>query len=150
MQIYKEWGAVANLLFPQIPVFCIQYYFYNHSYLLHYKISVSEIIKDFKMALSYFIFYISLCLFWFIQTGMKFLKNTFIPTIHFNKDFIGILVAILGTTISPYLFFWQTTMEAEGMNHRERKIFVNKKYFKRHEEGCKLRHVVFKSGNVFF
>jgi Mn2+/Fe2+ NRAMP family transporter len=33
------------------------------------------------------------------------MKSTFIPTIHFDKAFFEILVAILGTTISPYLFF---------------------------------------------
>ncbi len=54
-------------------------------------------------------------------------RNTFIPHVAFNKDFIGALVAILGTTISPYLFFWQTTMEVETMQHNKR-IVVDKKY----------------------
>ena len=47
-------------------------------------------------------------------------KATFIPTISFNKDFIAILVGILGTTISPYLFFWQASVEVEEMRkHKE-------------------------------
>jgi Mn2+/Fe2+ NRAMP family transporter len=54
-------------------------------------------------------------------------KNTLIPTIKFNKEFLSILVAILGTTISPYLFFWQTTMEAEDKAHSNRKVIVNKR-----------------------
>ena len=33
----------------------------------------------------------------------------------FDKDFISILVAILGTTISPYLFFLQATMVSEDV-----------------------------------
>lgn len=41
------------------------------------------------------------------------LKNTFVPTIKFDKDFIALLVAILGTTISPYLWFWQSSQEVE-------------------------------------
>nr|MBA4168248.1 divalent metal cation transporter [Chitinophagaceae bacterium] len=45
----------------------------------------------------------------------KVIRSTLLPTIHFNKDFFEILVAILGTTISPYLFFWQVTMEAEDV-----------------------------------
>jgi Mn2+/Fe2+ NRAMP family transporter len=49
------------------------------------------------------------------------LKATFIPTIHFDRDFFAILVAILGTTISPYLFFWQATMEAEEIAHKNGK-----------------------------
>jgi Mn2+/Fe2+ NRAMP family transporter len=36
-------------------------------------------------------------------------------------------VAILGTTISPYLFFWQTTMEAEDMKSKKKYLVVNKK-----------------------
>jgi Mn2+/Fe2+ NRAMP family transporter len=45
-----------------------------------------------------------------------------------DKGFLSILVALLGTTISPYLFFWQATMEAEDMEHATRKrVFVNKR-----------------------
>jgi Mn2+/Fe2+ NRAMP family transporter len=55
-------------------------------------------------------------------------RRTFIPSIRLNKEFLGILVAILGTTISPYLFFWQATMEAEDVEHSKRKrIFVDKR-----------------------
>ena len=43
------------------------------------------------------------------------LKATVIPHVEFNKDFLGIVVAILGTTISPYLFFWQASSEVEAM-----------------------------------
>lgn len=41
------------------------------------------------------------------------LKDVVIPTIHWNKDQFLIISAILGTTISPYLFFWQTSQEVE-------------------------------------
>lgn len=41
------------------------------------------------------------------------LKSTFIPSITFSKDQIFLICAILGTTISPYLFFWQTSQEVE-------------------------------------
>jgi NRAMP (natural resistance-associated macrophage protein)-like metal ion transporter len=41
------------------------------------------------------------------------LRDTFIPTIQFDKDYLLNLVAILGTTISPYLFFWQASQEIE-------------------------------------
>ena len=39
--------------------------------------------------------------------------NAFLPNIQFSKDQIFIVTAILGTTISPYLFFWQTSQEVE-------------------------------------
>lgn len=41
------------------------------------------------------------------------LSHTFIPSITFSKEQIFLICAILGTTISPYLFFWQTSQEVE-------------------------------------
>ena len=52
---------------------------------------------------------------------------TLIPHIEFNKNFIEMVVAILGTTISPYLFFWQATMEAEDHGHKQQTIVVDKR-----------------------
>jgi len=48
------------------------------------------------------------------------LHATFIPHVEWNKDYLGILVAILGTTISPYLFFWQTNMEVEELKEKQK------------------------------
>jgi len=41
------------------------------------------------------------------------LHQATIPHLAFNKDELLLLAAILGTTISPYLFFWQTSQEVE-------------------------------------
>jgi len=41
------------------------------------------------------------------------LHATFIPTFSLDATFLSTLVAILGTTISPYLFFWQSSQEVE-------------------------------------
>ena len=49
------------------------------------------------------------------------LEGTLIPTIHLDPKYIGIVVALLGTTISPYLLFWQASEEVEdevGMGRR--------------------------------
>lgn len=40
-------------------------------------------------------------------------RATFIPHIEWNKQYLAVLVGILGTTISPYLFFWQAAQEVE-------------------------------------
>jgi len=40
-------------------------------------------------------------------------RDTLIPSVPHTKDEWSTLVAILGTTISPYLFFWQTSEEVE-------------------------------------
>lgn len=39
--------------------------------------------------------------------------STFIPSFSLNKEYLLNIVAILGTTISPYLFFWQADEEVE-------------------------------------
>jgi NRAMP (natural resistance-associated macrophage protein)-like metal ion transporter len=41
------------------------------------------------------------------------LRGTFLPIIRFDRTYLTTLVAILGTTISPYLFFWQASQEVE-------------------------------------
>ena len=41
------------------------------------------------------------------------LRATFIPHIQWTRDYLAVLVGILGTTISPYLFFWQAAQEVE-------------------------------------
>ena len=43
------------------------------------------------------------------------LRGTFLPTLLFNRESMAALIAVLGTTISPYLFFWQSAEEAEQM-----------------------------------
>jgi NRAMP (natural resistance-associated macrophage protein)-like metal ion transporter len=41
------------------------------------------------------------------------LRSTFVPAIEFKADYFAGLIAVLGTTISPYLFFWQASGEVE-------------------------------------
>lgn len=43
----------------------------------------------------------------------RVLGASIIPSVSLNKDQIILICAILGTTISPYLFFWQTSQEVE-------------------------------------
>ena len=44
---------------------------------------------------------------------LAMLRGTFIPTIHFNRDFLALLVAAIGTTLSAYLYTWQSNEEVE-------------------------------------
>jgi NRAMP (natural resistance-associated macrophage protein)-like metal ion transporter len=119
-------GAVGNLLFPALPSIYFSVFFtivllVLMIYLPYRKISIG--LKYLCVVLLvYFI-----VPFLYKQDIGAILKGTFIPTIHFDKDFVAILVGILGTTISPYLFFWQATMEAEEIKHRKRKLVVDGK-----------------------
>jgi NRAMP (natural resistance-associated macrophage protein)-like metal ion transporter len=49
-------------------------------------------------------------------------RETFLPRIQYTHDYLLTFVAILGTTISPYLFFWQAAQNAEQKEHLEKKI----------------------------
>jgi NRAMP (natural resistance-associated macrophage protein)-like metal ion transporter len=59
--------------------------------------------------------------------GSEVLRNTFIPHIAWNKDFLALTVAILGTTISPYMFFWQSNQEVEEEIAAGRKTLQQRK-----------------------
>jgi NRAMP (natural resistance-associated macrophage protein)-like metal ion transporter len=43
------------------------------------------------------------------------LAQSLTPTISLNADFVSVVVAVFGTTISPYLFFWQASQEVEEL-----------------------------------
>ncbi len=56
----------------------------------------------------------------YVATGLiikmnwtQIINNAIIPQITFSKEQILLITAIIGTTISPYLFFWQTSQEVE-------------------------------------
>jgi NRAMP (natural resistance-associated macrophage protein)-like metal ion transporter len=66
--------------------------------------------------------YLTLALFAYVVTVflvhpdvVSVLKATLVPHIELTGDFITALVAVLGTTISPYLFFWQASSEVDEM-----------------------------------
>lgn len=119
-------GAVCHMIFPAIPVsvFCVlitalmMYVIIQYSYQ-----KIARILKWLCISLLLYI----IVPFMMKQDWLAVLRNTFIPTIQYNKDFFSIIVAILGTTISPYLFFWQTTMEAEDVAHSASGIVVDKR-----------------------
>ncbi|MFA5359526.1 MAG: Nramp family divalent metal transporter [Patescibacteria group bacterium] len=54
---------------------------------------------------------------------LEILKATFIPRIEFSFSFLFIIVGVLGTTISPYMFFWQASEEVE--EEKKHHIFNN-------------------------
>lgn len=71
--------------------------------------TIERIFKWLALAL---VAYIGAALFAHPHVG-EVLRGTFIPTFSLDPKFLATLVAILGTTISPYLFFWQSDQEVE-------------------------------------
>src|SRR5438132_2161715 len=57
------------------------------------------------------------------------LRSTFIPTIRFDREFLLTLVAILGTTISPYLWFWQASQEVEEQHEAQERAGLARRGF---------------------
>jgi len=119
-------GAVANMLYPKIPVsiYCIVFTAALLFVIIRYPYQkIANILKWLCLSLLLYM----VVPFMVKQDWGLILKDTFVPVIHYNKAFFSIVVAILGTTISPYLFFWQATMEAEGITHSNKKVIVNKR-----------------------
>lgn len=119
-------GAVTNLLFPKIPSFVF-------SLLFTIIMMVTIIIFPYQKIAGILKW---LCLSMFLYLVVPFIVHvnwkqvfisTLVPHIELNKDFIEMVVAILGTTISPYLFFWQATMEAEDVEHQKKQVVVDKR-----------------------
>ena len=118
-------GAVGNLLFPTIDstYFSVLFTVILLGLIIYLPYQkIAAILKYLCIVmLVYFI-----VPFLYKQDFTAILKATFVPSIQWNKEFLLILVGILGTTISPYLFFWQASVEVEEMKHK-RALVVNKK-----------------------
>lgn len=52
------------------------------------------------------------------QPWGELLHSTFMPSLRFDFDFLFLITAVLGTTISPYMFFWQASEEVEEEHAR--------------------------------
>jgi NRAMP (natural resistance-associated macrophage protein)-like metal ion transporter len=119
-------GAVGNLLFPKIEATYFSVVFTVILLILIIYLPYQRIAAILKYLCLVLLVYL-IVPFLYHQDWLLILKSTFVPTIHFDKEFMGILVGILGTTISPYLFFWQASMEVEEMKHKKNHLMVNKK-----------------------
>lgn len=119
-------GAVAHMLWPfvPVPVFSIIFTALLMFMIIRFPyLCIARILKWLCLSLLLYM----IVPFLVTQDWSVVLKHTFLPELHLDENFISILVAILGTTISPYLFFWQATMEAEDRSHRHRRLVVNKR-----------------------
>ncbi|EKE20053.1 MAG: natural resistance-associated macrophage protein [uncultured bacterium] len=64
--------------------------------------------------------WLTISVFAYIATGIiidpdwiTILKKSIIPEIHFNSAYFFAMIAVFGTSITPYLFFWQASEEVE-------------------------------------
>ncbi len=102
----------TQLVFPQLPDIAATMIFTIIILVAEIFIPYTKYVRVLK--------YLTLSLFAYVITAVivggnfgQIISNTIIPHFEFSSDFIMLFVAVFGTTISPYLFFWQTSEEAE-------------------------------------
>jgi NRAMP (natural resistance-associated macrophage protein)-like metal ion transporter len=105
-------AAAAQLLVPSLNYYALVGFFTAVSLLLLIFTSYDKYARYLKwlalVMLSYVVSALLASLNW-----SDILGHTFVPSINWDKTELLIVVAALGTTISPYLFFWQTSQEVE-------------------------------------
>lgn len=131
-------GAVANLIFPSIKPIFFSLFFTVILFLLIVFLPYHKIVAVLKYLCLSVLLYIAVPFFTHLNWA-DVVRNTFIPTVQLNKDFIEVLVAILGTTISPYLFFWQVTMEAQDSKEPRKLILARRKLMRQNGDDPKIR-----------
>ncbi|MFN8281478.1 MAG: divalent metal cation transporter [Saprospiraceae bacterium] len=119
-------GAVGNLIFPAIDASWFSVFFTLLLIGLIIYLPYQQIATSLKWLCLVMLVYLIVPFFYKQDLG-QILRSTFIPQIVWNKDFFMTLVAILGTTISPYLFFWQASVEVEELRQRRKQLIINKK-----------------------
>ncbi len=137
-------GAVGNMLVPQIPSFVFSVLF---TAVLIYGIivwsyhKISTVLKWLCVVLFSYIFIPFLT----HTDWSAVLYGTFFPKFEKTSAYFMALVGILGTTISPYLFFWQCSMEVEEVHQKH--LILDKKIInlmhKDVEGGMFITNVVF-------
>lgn len=104
-------AAAVRLLLP-IPFLVLVVLFACVSLALQVFLSYETYSKYLKL-LSVSLFAYVVTAFVVPQDWGQVLKATFVPHIEYRVEFLMILVGLLGTTISPYLFFWQPSLVVE-------------------------------------
>ena len=113
-------AASAQLLLPRVPFGLLAVGFVLVILMLEVLVSYRTYVRILKwLAMALFAYLITAFLITVPWT--KAIEATLIPHIQFNQNLLFVIVAIFGTTISPYLFFWQTSnvVEDEVAEHRD-------------------------------
>lgn len=117
LNIGADLGAMAatvQLLVPGVPVFVLLL-------ILSFGILALEIFVPYRRY-AVVLKVLALSLLAYVATGLiigphggALLRATLVPSIQFTPAFLALVVGVLGTTISPYLFFWQASEEVEEL-----------------------------------
>ena len=115
-------SASIKIIFPQIPFIVTSLLFSAFIIVAEIFIPYDKYVKVLKyLVLSLFAYVITAVI---VGGNVSEIFFTIIPKISFNSEYATMFVAVIGTTISPYLLFWQTSEEAEEdvAKHRIKEI----------------------------
>jgi len=137
INIGADIGAMAasvRLVFPQIPIIVITISFAAFILAAEILVPYEKYVRILK--------YLTLTLFAYVITALivggnaiQIFLASVIPHVEFTKDYVMMFIAIFGTTISPYLFFWQASEESEEdvAKHKIKEIGQGKPKISRNE-----------------
>ncbi len=118
-------ASAAGMLLPGVPEFVIAVTMSALILLAMVFLRYRQIVMVMKWLA--FLMFSYVIAFFFVHVDVKsLLLNTLIPRLSFDRDTLLVFFAILGTTISPYLYFWQASEEAEELRDRNPRLRVCK------------------------
>lgn len=121
-------AAATRLLVPAVPALWLVFLFALVSIVLQVVVPYGQYVKYLKYLTFVLFAYVAAALMVGLDWG-EVLRHTVKPSITFSRDQLILLCAILGTTISPYLFFWQTAQEVEEeILHGDTSVVARKKH----------------------
>ena len=106
----------------------------SHVYVVFFGIAIAVVTVKFKyQQIAQVLKWLCLSLGAYVLTAFlsrplwgSVLHDTFVPAWPVGRDAWGMIVAILGTTISPYLFFWQAAQEVEEDKAKGRRMLIQR------------------------
>ncbi len=131
LNIAADLGAMAaatRLLLPSVNFELLTVFFAVVSLLLQIFVSYASYARYLKYLTFALLSYVVVALVVHLDWA-DVLYHTFVPSLTFSSDQIFLICAVLGTTISPYLFFWQASQEVEeDILHGETSIAKRRAY----------------------
>jgi NRAMP (natural resistance-associated macrophage protein)-like metal ion transporter len=115
-------SASVRIIFPDVPLVVTSLLFSVFIIIAEIFIPYHKYVRVLKyLVLSLFAYVITAII---VGGNISQIFFTIIPSISFSSDYAIMFVAVIGTTISPYLLFWQTSEEAEEdvAKHRIKEI----------------------------
>jgi len=115
-------SASIKIIFPDFPFVVTSVLFSAFIIIAEIFIPYDRYVKVLKyLVLSLFAYVITAVI---VGGNISQIFFTIVPSITFSSEYVVMFVAVIGTTISPYLLFWQTSEEAEEdvTKHRIKEI----------------------------